>query len=112
MVYTYKRKLCSNTSSAVFLKTSEEKEENEVTLSGISNSVDYLQLKILILKIPCPVLFEIHDITGYIENYGGIFYWATMEEIRRRSLWTTCQSNTFKVQRSCDYSENQLETQP
>ena len=97
------------------LKTSEEKEENgenEVTVSDISNSVDFLQLKILILKIPCPVLFEIHHITGYIENYGGIFSWATMEEIRRRSLWTTCQSNTFKVQRSCDYSENQLETPP
>ena len=96
------------------LKTSEEKEENgenEVTVSDISNSVDFLQLKILILKIPCPVLFEIHHITGYIENYGGIFSWATMEEIRR-SLWTTCQSNTFKVQRSCDYSENQLETPP
>ena len=84
----------------------------EVTVSDISNSVDFLQLKILILKIPCPVLFEIHHITGYIEKYGGIFSWATMEEIRRRSLWTTCQSNTFKVQRSCDYSENQLETPP
>ena len=63
--------------SSIFKKTSQEKEENgenEVTVSGISNSVDFLQLKILILKIPCPVLFEIHHITGYIENYGGIFF--------------------------------------
>ena len=46
---------------------------NKVTVSDISNSVDFT-IKILILKIPCPVLFEIHHITGYIENYGGIFF--------------------------------------